>query len=56
MNKIARSFLAALGAAILITCVTLAFSKALQKIGKIKATIVDAKTGAPLFRASVQIL
>jgi Ca-activated chloride channel family protein len=56
MNKIARSFLAALGAAILIISVTLAFSKSLEERGKIKATVLDDKTGAQLNKANVQIL
>jgi Ca-activated chloride channel family protein len=55
MNKIARSFLAAIGASILIICVTLAFSKGSVETGKIKATIVDS-TNTPLLHASIQIL
>ncbi|MEP7235740.1 MAG: carboxypeptidase regulatory-like domain-containing protein, partial [Ignavibacteriota bacterium] len=56
MNKIARSFLAAIGASILVVCVTLAFSKPLEETGKIHATVVDATTGRQLDRATVQII
>ncbi|MFI5263769.1 MAG: hypothetical protein ACHQM6_04565, partial [Candidatus Kapaibacterium sp.] len=56
MNKIARSFLAAIGASIIVVCVTLAFSKALEEKGKIHASVVDALTGRQLVKASVQIL
>jgi Ca-activated chloride channel family protein len=56
MNKIARSFLAAIGASIIVICVTLAFSKALEEKGRIHASVVDALTGRQLAHASVQIV
>jgi Ca-activated chloride channel family protein len=56
MNKLTHGFLAALGASIIVLCITLAFSKSQGEKGKIEATILDAKTGAPLWRASFQIL
>lgn len=55
MNKIAHGFLAAIGASIIVLCITLAFSKALEAPGKIHATVVDAATGKQLIKATVLI-
>ncbi len=56
MNKIARGFLAAFGSLVIILCVALAFSKALEERGKIHATVLDGTTGRQLAKATVQII
>ncbi|MDP4221424.1 MAG: carboxypeptidase-like regulatory domain-containing protein, partial [Bacteroidota bacterium] len=56
MNKIAHGFLAAIGASIIVICVTLAFSRSLGERGSIHATVIDAATGARITHAIVRIV